>query len=99
MPQERRDPRVPVLLRIRLAYGSVDEFVDRFALNVSRGGLFVRTLEPQPPGTPLRLDVVLESGDQVIHGSGVVRWSTPPSAPGEPARVPGMGIKFVDLSP
>jgi molecular chaperone DnaK len=94
---QRRDRRVGVELRIRLRLGSVDEFVERYALNLSRGGIFVRTVEPQPAGTELSLDVVLESGDRVIRGRGVVRWTTPPSAPGEPRRAPGMGIKFTDL--
>jgi molecular chaperone DnaK len=94
----RREARTATELRIRLAYGSIDAFVERYALNLSRGGIFVRTLDPQPPGTEVLLDVTLDSGDQVIRGKGVVRWTTPPSAPGEPHREPGMGIKFTELT-
>jgi molecular chaperone DnaK len=43
------------------------------------------------------LDVSLGTGEHVIRGRGVVAWTTPPSAPGEPARQPGMGIRFVSL--
>ncbi|MGC3998482.1 MAG: TIGR02266 family protein [Anaeromyxobacter sp.] len=99
MPQPpRREPRTPVELKLRLAYGSMDAFVERYALNVSRGGMFIRTLDPQPPGTEVLLDITLESGDQVITGKGVVRWTATASAPGEPHREPGMGVKFTDLS-
>ncbi len=94
----RRDRRAPTDLRIRLALGSMDAFVERYALNVSRGGIFVRTRDPQPPGTEVALEITLENGECVIQGRGVVRWTTPPSAPGEPERAPGMGIKFLELT-
>ncbi len=99
MSERRSGPRVPVTLTLRLAYGSVDEFIERYSLNISRGGLFVRTLDPLPVGTEVVLAIDLESGDRIIHGRGLVCWSTAPSAPGEPPRVPGMGVKFVELDP
>jgi molecular chaperone DnaK len=76
----------------------MDAFVERYALNVSKGGIFVRTRDPQPPGTRVALEVSLENGECVIRGTGVVRWTTPPSAPGELDRPPGMGIKFLELT-
>jgi molecular chaperone DnaK len=97
--EKRTAPRVGAVLRIRLAFGSMDDFVERYAMNISSGGIFVRTRDPTPPGTELGLDVTLQSGDQVISGRGVVRWTTPPSAPGEPHRDPGMGIRFLELTP
>jgi len=97
--EKRNEPRVAAILKLRLAYGSMDDFIERFALNLSRGGVFVRTLDPKPVGTPVVLDLSLASGDPVIRGRGVVRWSSPPSAPGEPHRDPGMGIKFTELTP
>ncbi|HEY6003836.1 MAG TPA: TIGR02266 family protein [Anaeromyxobacter sp.] len=97
--EKRGAPRVGAVLRIRLAFGSMDDFVERYAMNISSGGIFVRTRDPSPPGTELGLDVAIQSGDQVISGRGVVRWTTPPSAPGEPHRDPGMGIRFLELTP
>jgi molecular chaperone DnaK len=100
MPDERRrDPRIDVELNLRLAFGSVEEFIERWALNISRGGIFVRTLGARPSGTVVSLNIELENGLQVLRGQGVVRWSTTPSAPGEPPRDPGMGIKFTRLEP
>src|SRR6266542_568660 len=95
--EKRREPRVEATLGLRLAFGSVDEFIERYALNISRGGIFVRTRDPKPPGTPLAFDLQLQSGEHLVRGRGVVRWTTPPSAPGEPPRAPGMGIKFTEL--
>jgi molecular chaperone DnaK len=97
--EQRNGPRVGAELRIRLALGSVDDFVERYAANVSRGGIFVRTRDPLAPGTEVRLEVALESGQVVLRGRGIVRWTTPPSAPGEPHREPGMGVRFADLTP
>src|SRR5512142_1011192 len=96
--RQRREPRVARELKLRLAYPSMDEFIERYALNISRGGMFVRYRDPSPPGTELLLDISLESGEHVISGRGVVQWTTPPSAPGEPTRDPGMGIKFLELT-
>jgi molecular chaperone DnaK len=97
--EKRTAPRVEAVLRIRLDYGSMDDFVERYATNVSSGGIFVRSRDTRPPGTEVGLDVALRSGDQVIRGRGVVRWTTPPSAPGEPPHEPGMGIRFTELTP
>jgi molecular chaperone DnaK len=96
---KRALPRTPVALQIRLSFGSIDDFVERYAVNVSRGGIFVRTREAFPPGRSVKLDLQLEDGVGVIRGEGVVVWTTPPSGPGEPAREPGMGIKFTALDP
>lgn len=90
-------PRIPVDLQIRLSFGSIDDFIERYAVNVSRGGVFVRTLEPKPRGTEVNLDLQLADGADVIRGKGVVVWTTAPSAPGEPDQGPGMGIKFTEL--
>jgi len=95
--EKRREARVEAKLAIRLAYGSLDEFVERYALDVSRGGIFVRTRDVQPVGTLISFDLQLVTGEKVVKGRGVVAWSAPPSAPGEPHREPGMGIRFTDL--
>ena len=84
---------------MRLSYGSVDEFVERFAVNMSRGGLFIRTREPRPVGTLLALELRLSSGETVIRGLGVVRWiqSAEATPAAHPPPSPGMGIQFTEL--
>lgn len=64
------------------------------ATAISEGGLFVRTLYPQPSNTltPLRISI----GDREIKATAVVLYSY---ALGEgPYKEPGMGMKFVDIT-
>ncbi len=93
----RREPRVATRLETRLAYGSVDDFTEGWALNLSRGGMFVRGREVLPPGTEVAFDVALASGELVIRGRGLVRWTAPPSPREEPPHG-GMGIQFAELT-
>jgi len=86
--QDRRgEGRIAVGLRVRLAYATVDDLVERFAVNVSRGGFFVRTREAKPPGTELAFELLLLGGQRAVSGRGVVRWVSPQ----------GMGIAFTAL--
>jgi molecular chaperone DnaK len=93
----QREQRIAAELQVRLASGEGVPLAERSTVDLSRGGLFVRTLEPLAPGTRLRLDVTLEVGLGMVHATGEVVWTTPPSAPGEPYRAPGMGIRFLEL--
>ncbi len=65
-----------------------------YATAISEGGLFVRTLYPQPRNavTPLRIFI----NDREIKAKGVVLYSY---AVGEgPSEEPGMGMRFTDIS-
>jgi molecular chaperone DnaK len=98
MPGDRpRDQRTAVGLAVRLSYGSVDEFVDRYATNISRGGVFVRSRDPKPVGTVLDLELRLSGGEKVIRARGVVRWIAAENPSAHPPSAPGMGIQFLDL--
>jgi molecular chaperone DnaK len=83
-------------LLVRLSYGSIDEFVERFAVNMSRGGMFIRTRDPRAVGTALALEVRLQTGEAVIRGEGVVRWVRTEAVERPPA-APGMGVQFTRL--
>jgi molecular chaperone DnaK len=94
-PDRRGGQRVAIGLRVRLAYVTVDEFVERFAVNVSRGGFFVRTRDPRAAGTLVKFTLLLAGGEPAVRGTGVVKWVSEPSAYGRAA--PGMGIAFTSL--
>ncbi|MFL5262836.1 MAG: TIGR02266 family protein [Anaeromyxobacteraceae bacterium] len=94
-PDRRGGQRVAIGLRVRLAYVTVDEFVERFAVNVSRGGFFVRTRDPRAAGTLVKFTLLLAGGEPAVRGTGVVKWVSEPSAEGRAA--PGMGIAFTSL--
>ncbi|HSM91326.1 MAG TPA: TIGR02266 family protein [Anaeromyxobacteraceae bacterium] len=94
---KRGGDRTPVGLLVRLSYGSVDEFVDRFATNLSRGGVFIRTRSPRPPGTQVAFELKLASGETVVKGLGTVLWSRAEDLHSNPPIAPGMGVQFNDL--
>ena len=97
-PQDKRaGERTPVGLAVRLSYGTLDEFVERFAVNLSRGGVFIRTREPKPVGTRLALELRLQGGETVLKAHGVVRWIQAESATAQPPTAPGMGVQFTEL--
>jgi molecular chaperone DnaK len=95
--EKRGGDRTPVGLLVRLSYGSVDEFVERFATNLSRGGVFIRTRSPKPPGTHVAFELKLANGETVVKGLGTVLWSRHEDPHSNPPVAPGMGVQFTDL--
>ncbi len=96
--KERRVyPRKDVNLRVRVRADSVDDFVDQFAHNISKGGLFLRSQTPYPVDTMLQFEIQLKDGSSVMRGRGKVTWSQPPPGPGEKRRTCGMGVQFIGL--
>ncbi len=43
-----KDTRGPVNLRIKFRSESLQQFIERYGVDVSRGGIFIRTLEVLP---------------------------------------------------
>ncbi len=82
---------------VRLAYGTVEEFAQRFAVNLSRGGVLIRTRLPKPVGTSLSFELRLSSGEPIIKGQGVVRWVQEEDPSHRPPKAAGMGVQFTAL--
>jgi uncharacterized protein (TIGR02266 family) len=83
----------PADLHMRFDCQTIGEFLTRYADDVSRGGIFVRTRELLAVGCPVNLNLQLGNGVTLLDGSGTVFWTRgadPSSAEGEP----GMGIRF-----
>ncbi len=97
--QKRGNQRVDVTLKVQLQYPDRDTFVERFSINVSRTGLFIRARDPAPVGSRVRFEYRLKDDSRIFRGTGVVRWSRPAAEAKEPDSPPGMGIEFVDLDP
>ncbi len=59
MGQEtRKDPRAKVLtMTVRYKSATLDEFIEHHSHDVSRGGMFIKTPSPFPPGTLLKFEV------------------------------------------
>lgn len=78
-----------------VAYRTVDGFITDWAVNISKGGLFINSRQPLPSGTTVRLIVSLPDAAFPFDLTGRVCRVSEPNNPGnEP---PGMGIEFVDI--
>jgi molecular chaperone DnaK len=59
-------------LRIRLPFGSEEEFVARYGVHVGRDGFFLATKSPKDVGAQLAFELVLADGTALLSGQGVV---------------------------
>lgn len=93
----RKDRRVKIVsLNVRYKSATVDEFIDNHALDVSRGGIYIKTNNPFSPGTLLKFEIRLVSDQAVITGVGRVVWKRD-AVHGTADRPPGMGVKFIKV--
>lgn len=91
-----RDDRKQVSLLVRLRHPNLNSFAEHYALNVSAGGMFVRSATPLAEGTRAQFEVQIAQGVSVLRGIGVVRWVRRAADAKGP---PGMGIQFEQLEP
>ncbi len=94
---KRNHPRAKVLsMTVRYKSATIDDFVEHHSDNVSRGGIFIKTSSPFPPGTLLKFEIRIADDEAVLAGVGRVVWKRdePGDAEDEPA---GMGVKFIKL--
>lgn len=84
-------------LKVFVGLESEHNFYTGFSRNISRGGLFIATHEVLDIGQEVELLFQLPSG-ATVHTHGQVTWIRPYD-PDKPDQFPGMGVKFVDLSP
>ena len=85
-------------MRVRLRYPDLETFVEKYAPNVTRGGIFLASREPRPVGAVLRFEVLLRQGGPVLSGEGRVTWVKEFNA-AEPHRPYGMGVQFLVVAP
>jgi uncharacterized protein (TIGR02266 family) len=84
-------------VRIRLRHADLDTFVEKFAPNVTRGGVFLATRNHQPVGSTVAFEIQLATGQVVLAGDGTVSWVREWN-PAEPNRPHGMGVRFVSIA-
>jgi molecular chaperone DnaK len=63
-----------ITLRIKFKSASLDEFISRYGVDVSPGGIFIRTKQPVDVGTSLQFDFTLADGSPLLAGLGTVAW-------------------------
>ena len=102
-PDRRPDPetgssdrrifrRVPFFRKVQYRFETLDDFKSRFASDISLGGMFIRTEDPEPLGTVVFLEFDLQDGSKSLTGYGKVVRVNPK---GVPDFDPGMGIEFM----
>ena len=78
-----------------VAYKTVDGFITDWAVNISKGGVFINTRNPLAVGSLVRLIVSLPDAAFPFDLTGrVIRVH--PADPNSD-QVPGMGVEFVDI--
>jgi uncharacterized protein (TIGR02266 family) len=84
-------------VRVRLRYPDLDTFVERFAPNITRGGVFIASRAPRPVGDHFAFEIQIATGHVALAGEGKVIWVKEYN-PAEPNKAHGMGVQFVALA-
>lgn len=90
---KRRHPRAPLSLLIQFRFDSLDDFMSEYAIDISYGGMFIRTNEPREEGSMVYLQFSLKGGAKLIEGLGRVVRVNQPGGP----QAAGMGVEFVNF--
>ena len=98
MAEARKDKRTLLSLKIRYKSATLEDFMERYSNDVSRGGVFIKSRKPLAVGTLLKFEFLLQDQSSVIHGVGRVVWKRE-EAEGDSDNPAGMGIKFIKMDP
>lgn len=90
----RRHPRAPLQLLIQYRFDTFDEFMAEYSVDISCGGMFIKTRQPHEEGSFVYLQFSLKDGSRLIEGLGKVVRVNPPD---DPKQTPGMGVEFVNF--
>jgi CheY-like chemotaxis protein len=93
-----RENRRPCLITVRIRQG--ESIFAAKALDISSGGLFLKSSEAHPVGTLFELDMNLARPGEVgprITCTGRLSWHNTAANPTKPHHPVGYGIKFIDL--
>lgn len=92
--EKRKHPRAPLNVLVQFRFDTFDEFLAEYSLNISPGGIFIKTDSPREEGAVIYLQFTLRDGSKLIEGMGKVVRVNPP---GDPKRPGGMGIEFMNF--
>lgn len=93
--ERRSHDRIPVAWPVD--FKSQDNFLYSTITNISAMGIFVYSKEPLPRGTRLQLSFA-PPGEELFTLVGEVTWINPWREDGDNPN-PGMGVRFIDLTP
>jgi uncharacterized protein (TIGR02266 family) len=90
--QMDRAPRVGMVLEVR--YRNAGQFLVSYCTNLSRGGLFISTPNPEPVGTTILLSLRVPGRAVPVSMTAIVRWNRLEETAEGPS---GMGLNFADI--
>jgi len=92
--QPRTTPRVPVKIPVEIREGVPKKNLT--CINISEGGMYLRTLSPLPEGTIIHMKFTLPHDTEAIELAAEVVRTLPLAVQLEID--PGMGLRFADIS-
>jgi uncharacterized protein (TIGR02266 family) len=93
----RREPRQAAEhLKARVRFADKKQFERCYLKDISRGGIFLRTVKPAPLDSPIQVTLELPGGSEVKLNGTVVHCLAPEQA--RPGQQPGLGVQFNDLT-
>lgn len=98
MADARKDKRTLLSLKIRYKSATLEDFIERYSSDISRGGVFIKAKKPLAVGTLLKFEFILQDQSTLIHGVGRVVWRRD-EAETDAENPSGMGIKFIKMDP
>jgi uncharacterized protein (TIGR02266 family) len=98
MADARKDKRTLLSLKIRYKSATLEDFIERYSNDISRGGIFIKAKKPLAVGTLLKFEFILQDQSTLIHGVGRVVWRRE-DAEVDAENPSGMGIKFIKMDP
>ncbi len=88
----RRYPRSALSILVQYRFNTFEDFLAEYSLNISLGGIFIRTEDPKDEGSIVYLQFSLKDGSRLIEGMGKVVRVNPPGH-----RDTGMGVEFLSF--
>jgi len=86
----------PVTVKIKFKSPDTDHFVERYAVDVSESGIFIRTPKPLAIGTTVNFEFQLQDSSPLMSGNGTVVWVRAMDSK-KVGGSAGMGIRFDKL--
>ena len=96
MADARKDKRTLLSLKIRYKSATLEDFIERYSSDISRGGVFIKAKKPLAVGTLLKFEFILQDQSTLIHGVGRVVWRRD-EGEADAQNQSGMGIKFIKM--
>jgi len=95
--ERRKDERV--LAEIKLKFKSANGFIQKYAEDISKGGVFISTDKPLPFDTVVKLVLIFPDGEELKLDGKVIYVLNQEEAK-KLLRSPGMGgVQFINVTP